>query len=178
MTADQDPILRRDGREISLLVVDEALSLTYVVRPGDERVTNPHVHRHTEAFYILEGELVFEVGAEGETVVVGAGGFVAAPPGVAHSFRTGPGRPARFVIVHAGDGGFASVMRGLRDGADVEWDIVPVPGDGGLPANRAIVSLPTELARTAPDRRCRRSEPRREPECPRARRGDRATQRS
>ena len=46
----QDPILRSDGREISLVVADANLSLTYAGRAAGERVTDPHVHRHTEAF--------------------------------------------------------------------------------------------------------------------------------
>lgn len=53
-----------------------------------------HVHRHTAAFYVLEGELASEVGAERETITIGAGGFVAVPPGVAHSYRTAGGRSA------------------------------------------------------------------------------------
>lgn len=137
----QEPILRRDSREISLLVADENLSLTYASRAAGERVTDPHVHRHTEAFYVLDGELTFEVGAERETITIGAGGFVAAPPGVAHSFRTA-GHPARWLIIHADDGGFAAFMRGIRDGVKVEWDIAPVPLDGGLPADHAPVSIP------------------------------------
>ena len=87
----REPILRSDSREISLLVADENLSLTYASRAAGERVTDPHVHQHTEAFYVLEGELTFEVGAERETITIGAGGFVATPPGVAHSFRTAGG---------------------------------------------------------------------------------------
>jgi len=31
-------------------------------------------------------------------------------------------------------------MRGLGDGIEVEWDIAPVPADGGLPADHAIIS--------------------------------------
>ena len=127
-------------REISLLVAHEGVSLTYARRAAGERVTEPHAHRHTEAFYVLEGELAFEVGAERETITVGAGGFVAVPPGVAHSFRTVGGVPARWLIVHARDGGFAAFMRGIRDGVEVEWDIAPVPPGGGLPAHHAIVS--------------------------------------
>ena len=99
-----------------------------------------HVHeRHTDAFYVLEGEVIFEIGADSETVTIGAGGFVAVPPGVAHSVRTGK-RPARWLTIHAPDGGFAAFMRGIRDGVETEWDIAPVPTDGGLPADRAIVS--------------------------------------
>jgi quercetin dioxygenase-like cupin family protein len=147
----QEPILRRDSREISLLVADENLSLTYAGRAAGERVTDPHVHQHTEAFYVLEGELAFEVGAENETITIGAGGFVAAPPGVAHSFGTAGGNPARWLIIHAGDSGFAAFMRGVRDGVKVKWDIAPVPLDGGLPADHAIVSRPCP-SRVLPER--------------------------
>jgi quercetin dioxygenase-like cupin family protein len=135
-----EPILRSDGREISLLVADDNVSLTYARRAAGERVTTPHMHEHTEAFYVLDGELAFEVGAERQTITIGAGGFLAAPPGVAHSFRTAGGCSARWLIIHARDGGFAAFMRGIRDGVKVEWDIAPVPADGGLPADTAIVA--------------------------------------
>jgi len=116
----QEPILRSDSREISLLVADETLSVTYASRAPGERVTDPHVHQHTEAFYILEGELIFEVGSERDAITVGAGGCVAAPPGVVHAFRTAGDHPARWLIIHASDGGFAAFMRGVRDGVKVE----------------------------------------------------------
>jgi quercetin dioxygenase-like cupin family protein len=138
-----DPIFRSESSEISLLVADENLSLTCASRAAGERVTDPHVHQHAEAFYVLEGELTFEVGAERETITLGAGGFVAAPPGIAHSYGTAGTRPARWLIIHAGDGGFAAFMRGIRDGVKVEWDIAPVPLDGGLPADHAIVRRPS-----------------------------------
>jgi len=50
----QEPILRLGCREISLLVANEDLSLTYAGRPAGERVTHPHVNQHTEVFYVLE----------------------------------------------------------------------------------------------------------------------------
>ena len=68
-----------------------------------------------------------------------SGGFVAVPPGVAHSFRNHSDRPARWLTIHAPDGGFAAFMRGVRDGVEVEWDISAVPADGGLPESEAIV---------------------------------------
>ena len=121
-------------------------------------MTDPHIHQHTEAFYVLEGELTFEVGAEHETITIGAGGFVAAPPGVAHSFRTAGSHPARWLIIHASDGGFAAFMRGIRDGVKVEWDIAPVPPtaasrrprDRQSPVTRAAFFLrgSTPLSRT------------------------------
>jgi quercetin dioxygenase-like cupin family protein len=133
-----EPILRRDSREISLLVANESLSLTYASRPAGERVTDAHIHRHAEAFYVLEGELTFEVGADRETITIGAGGFVAVPAGVAHAYGTAGSHPTRWLIIHAIDGGFAAFMRGIRDGVEVEWDIAPVPLDGGLPADPAV----------------------------------------
>lgn len=143
----QEPILRSDRREISLLVAAENLSLTYASQAAGEHVAGQHIHHlHADAFYVLEGELSFQIGAEREAVTIGAGGFVAAPPGVAHSVRTAGEQPARWLTIHARDGGFAAFMRGLRDGVQIDWDIAPVPADGGLPAERAIVSRPSPKA--------------------------------
>jgi len=128
------------GREISVLLANENLSLTYASRGAGERVTDPHVHQHTEAFYVLEGTLTFEVGAECESITLRAGGFVAVPPALAHSYGIAGDLPARWLIVHARDGGFAGFVRGLRDGARIAWDLAPVPTGGGLSAEHAIVS--------------------------------------
>jgi hypothetical protein len=81
-----------------------------------------------------------EIGPEAEAITVSAGGFVAAPPGVAHSFRVANSGPASWLTIHAPDGGFAAFMRGLRDGNQVEWDIAPVPANGGLPADEAVIN--------------------------------------
>ena len=139
----QEPILRSGEREISLLVAADHLSLTYASQAAHESVAGPHIHhQHTDAFYVLEGELTFQIGAEGETVTVGPGSFVAAPPGVAHSFRTSGPHHARWLTIHASDGGFAAFMRGIRDGIQTDWDIAQVPPDGGHPADHAVVSRP------------------------------------
>ena len=119
-----------------ILVESGSLSLTYATRPAGERVTDPHIHEHAEAFYVLAGELTFQVGAERETVTVGAGGFVAVPPGVAHSYGSAGDRAARWLVIHAPDGGFAAFMRGVR----IDWDIAAVPTDGGPDADRVIVN--------------------------------------
>ena len=133
------------------LVADENLSVTYASRAAGERVTGLHVHQHAEAFYVLEGELTFQVGAERETITIGAGGLVAAPPGLAHGYGTAGDRPARWLVIHAPDGGFAEFMRGIRDGVQIDWDIAPVPADGGLPADRAIISRPLSALRSRPE---------------------------
>ncbi len=103
-------------------------------------MTDRHLHQHAEAFYVLDGELTFQIGAERETITIDAGGFVALPAGLAHSYRTAGNQPARWLIIHAPDGGFAAFMRGIRDKAQINWDIAPVPTHGGLPAHYAIAS--------------------------------------
>jgi mannose-6-phosphate isomerase-like protein (cupin superfamily) len=136
-----ESLVRGAAREAGILIAREDLTVTHARYAAGERVAGPHIHhRHTDAFYVLEGELIFEIGREAVTIAVSAGGFVAAPPGLAHSFRVADDRPARWLTVHAPDGGFAAFMRGLRDGIQVEWDFAAVPADGGLPAASAIVS--------------------------------------
>jgi hypothetical protein len=49
--------------------------------------------------------LIIEVGRETETITVTAGGFLAAPPGLAHFLRVGSDRAARWLTIHAPDGG-------------------------------------------------------------------------
>ena len=94
---DGEAILRRETREISILVAREEVTITHARCSAGERLAGPHVHHeHTDG-------------------------------------------PARWLTIHARDGGFAAFMRGIRDGVEVEWDISAVPPDGGLPASDAIV---------------------------------------
>jgi quercetin dioxygenase-like cupin family protein len=107
-----EPILRCEKREISILVASEEVTITQAQYAAGEQVAAPHVHHeHTDAFYVLEGELTFEIGRDAKTITVSSGGFVAAPPQVAHSFRNDSDRPARWLTIHAHDGGFAAFMR-------------------------------------------------------------------
>jgi quercetin dioxygenase-like cupin family protein len=136
-----EPILRQPEREISILVARNDVTITHARYAAGQRVAGPHIHHeHTDAFYVLEGELTFEIGREAETIRACAGGLVAVPPGLAHSFRNESDRPARWLTIHAHDGGFAAFMRSTRDGGRVEWDIAPAPAHGGLPASEATVS--------------------------------------
>ncbi len=140
--AEAEPILRRPEGDISILVARDEISLIQGRCAPGEQIAGPHVHDgHTDAFYVLDGELTFEIGREREVIAVPAGGFVAVPPGVAHSLRNDGERDAHSLTIHAPDGGFAAFMRGRRDGVEVEWDISPVPADGGLSANEAVLSF-------------------------------------
>ena len=141
---EEEPILRSETRDIGILVAGDDLTITRARYAAGESVAGPHVHHeHTDAFYVLEGELTFEVGREREVITVSPGGFVAVPPGVVHSVRVAGNRPARWLTIHAQDGGFARFMRGVRDGVDVGWDIAAAPVGGGLRAGAATVTLPS-----------------------------------
>ena len=60
----------------------------------------PHVHtREEEGFFILEGEITFQIGDQ--TVVATAGMFANMPVGVAHSFKNESDHPARMVVTLA-----------------------------------------------------------------------------
>ena len=136
-----ETIVRREEREISILLGRDELTITHARYAAGQQIAGPHIHHeHTDAFYVLEGELTFETGREANAVRVGAGGFVAAPPQVAHSFRNDSDRPARWLTIHAHDGGFAAFMRGVRDRIEVGWDISAAPADGGLPASHTVVN--------------------------------------
>src|SRR5262245_16529165 len=56
-----------------------------------------HVHgREEEGFYVLEGEVTFQIG--GERLVATAGTFANLPVGTPHAFKNESGRPARMLI--------------------------------------------------------------------------------
>lgn len=95
---------------------------------------SPHFHEHhTDAFFLLDGELEFTLGRE--THLGRAGSAVVVPPGNVHAFTsTGRGR-ARFLNVHAPDSGFVDFLRARTRGEDGSFDSVDVdgpqePGDG------------------------------------------------
>ena len=129
--------------EGKFLVASDELTIIEAWSSSPGQVAGPHIHHdHTDAFYVLEGELTFEIGRERQTTIVGPGGFVAVPPNVAHAFSHDSDRPARWMTIHARDGGFARFMRGMAAGVEVDWDIAPVPTDGGPPASAVVISRP------------------------------------
>jgi quercetin dioxygenase-like cupin family protein len=88
-----------------------ALTLSvFELEPGFEGPP-PHTHDdRVDSFYVLEGEIDFHLA--GETATAGHGAYVAAPPGVVHTFtRPGPAG-ARLLNMHTPDAGFADFLRG------------------------------------------------------------------
>jgi quercetin dioxygenase-like cupin family protein len=136
---------RLDRRAVVLLVEREEISVTHSWYAAGERGPGPHVHReHTDAFYVLGGELTFGLGPAVEPVRVAAGGFVAVPANVVHSFANEGRADARFLNIHTPDKGFAAYLRALRDGEDASFDSFDPPAGGGRPASDALIVRPTE----------------------------------
>jgi quercetin dioxygenase-like cupin family protein len=134
-----EAITDRPTRELRFLCVHEWLTLSWFRYGAGERGADPHFHReHADCFYVLDGRITVRLGAAQERVVATAGSLVLIPPGVVHSFDNDGPDEARFLNVHAPDGGFA---RNLRTG-DSSWDSFEPPADGGRAASDAIVTLP------------------------------------
>jgi quercetin dioxygenase-like cupin family protein len=116
------------------------ISVNEVAVGPDFEGPGPHFHKeHVDAFYVLEGQLEFTNGTE--TLLAGAGTSVAIPPNIVHGFTNpGPGG-ARYLNIHAPDGGFIEYIRRLTsDGVRVDWDSYDVDEPYG-PAE-AIVAGP------------------------------------
>lgn len=135
-----ETIFDRPARTIRVLADREELALLWFrYEPGEEG-PEPHVHRqHTDAFYVLEGELEFRLGPELERVTGTAGALAAAPPNVVHTFRNAGAATAVFLNVHAPNTGFVDMLRARRDRRAVtEFDQFDPPADGGRPLSDAV----------------------------------------
>jgi quercetin dioxygenase-like cupin family protein len=105
----------------------ELCLIEYDVGP-DYTGATPHYHeRHTDAFYVLAGELEFTVGRE-TGLVAPAGSAVVAPPGVVHAFTNASGGRVRFLNVHAPDAGFTDYLRAALQRQPGSFDSVDVDG--------------------------------------------------
>jgi quercetin dioxygenase-like cupin family protein len=138
-----ETIFDRPERTIRILADRDELALTWFrYEPGQEG-PEPHVHRrHTDAFYVLEGELEFGLGPEVTRLNGAAGSLAAAPPNVVHTFRNGSERTVVFLNIHAPSMGFAEMLRAARDGRDEtaeEFDQFEPPADGGRPLSDAVL---------------------------------------
>jgi mannose-6-phosphate isomerase-like protein (cupin superfamily) len=88
-----------------------------------------HVHsREDERFYVLDGELVFEI--DGERATVGPGGSVWLRRGVVHRYQNFTDRDARLLIVTT-PGGFCDLF--------VEMSAGTPPG--GMPSPELLAGL-------------------------------------
>jgi quercetin dioxygenase-like cupin family protein len=114
---DEGEALVDDRRTLRIkAALPELCVFTFDARPGYVGPT-AHVHRgHVDAFYVLEGELEFEL--DGERVPAPAGTWVAAMPGVAHTFRNARDARVRFLNLHAPGMQFDEYLRRQQAGED------------------------------------------------------------
>jgi uncharacterized cupin superfamily protein len=77
-----------------------AFSLMERTLPPGGRKPPPHIHTNCEeAFYVLDGEVEFSLGA---TITIGRPDtFVLVPGGVAHTFGNAGTKEARLLVLHA-----------------------------------------------------------------------------
>ncbi len=143
---DGETISDSEARNVLILLDDPQLVMTWTRYEPGERGPDPHVHRkHSDGFYIVEGEIEFGLGPGGEHVVQApAGSVVIAPPNVVHTFANESDARAVYLNFHAPNGGFADFLRALRDDREFKWDSWDEPADGGRPVIDAVVCLPGE----------------------------------
>src|SRR5436309_5636575 len=143
-----ETITDRPERTLRILADREELTLTWFRYVPGEKGPDPHVHRrHTDAFYVLEGEVELGLGPEVQRVRGEAGMFAAAPPNVVHTFRNASDATTVFLNVHAPSMGFGDMLRARRDGRDEDaerFDQFDPPADGGRSLADAVDSGPGE----------------------------------
>ena len=99
-----------------------------------------HVHRrHTDLFYVLDGELTALLGPAGAPHVAPAGSLARIPPLVVHGFRNGSAAQLRYLNFHAPGEGFADYLRAVRDGRTLVYDQEDPPADGGRSPTEASI---------------------------------------
>jgi quercetin dioxygenase-like cupin family protein len=85
-------------RKVSGVETNGAFAMLEVELEGD----GPPLHIHNaedESFYVLEGEMVFQVGDR--RINVTAGSFIFVPRGTIHSFARNGHAPARFLVTYS-----------------------------------------------------------------------------
>jgi quercetin dioxygenase-like cupin family protein len=127
-------------RRVEILSDHDAVHATWSrFGPGRDGA-DLHVHRrHTDIFYVLDGELTVRLGRHDERVTVPAGRFAVVPPLVVHGFRNASDAELRYLNFHAPGMGFAGYMRALRDGRKLTYDQEDPPADGGRPIGEAAI---------------------------------------
>ena len=106
----------------------DAMSVTEITVPPHTAGPPLHKHDFDEAFYVLHGELVFQV--EEEITTKGAGDLSFAPRNVAHALANHSDAPARYVLVCTPAGFERHWARAEADAAGVEppsWALGPIP---------------------------------------------------
>jgi quercetin dioxygenase-like cupin family protein len=136
-----DTVVDRPEKTLRILAeLDDVIVTWFRYAPG-EKGPDAHVHHHhTDAFYVLDGEVEISLGPERQTVRATPGTFAAAPPDVVHTFRNASGSDAVFLNLHAPSSGFGEHIRGRNP----DFDQHDPPPDGGRPLADAVFTMPDD----------------------------------
>src|SRR5690349_18471771 len=131
-----DTVVDRPEKTLRILAeLDDVIVTWFRYGPGEEG-PEPHVHlHHTDAFYVLEGELELRLGPERQPVRATPGAFAGAPPELVHTFRNTSAEPATFLNIHAPSSGFGNEIRGRKN---PDFDQHEPPPGGGRPFADAV----------------------------------------
>jgi quercetin dioxygenase-like cupin family protein len=133
-------ITQKDERELRILCDHDLLNLTWTRYAAGQRGPDPHIHKlHADAFYVLDGEVTFDLGPEPKKVVAQAGTLFVVPAGVIHTFANEGPAEARFLNIHAPSGDFVKSLRGQG-----KSDTHDPPEDGGRSVSDAVIRGPGE----------------------------------
>ena len=111
-----DVLLRSEESDGVVSVVDNTVPANWA---------GPFLHKHDfdEAFYVLEGELTFQV--EDAVITKRAGELAFAPRGVAHTLANHSDAPARYVLVCT-PAGFERYFARMNENPP-EWALQEIP---------------------------------------------------
>jgi quercetin dioxygenase-like cupin family protein len=104
------------------------MSVTEITVPAHNPGPPLHTHDFDEAFYMLDGELIFQV--EDARATKGPGELSFAPRNVAHALANHSNVPARYVLVCTPAGFERHWARVAAEAAGVEppdWALQPIP---------------------------------------------------
>jgi quercetin dioxygenase-like cupin family protein len=112
-------LVDRSDLRVALLADEEHLGVCEVTSAPGRPSPPAHVHRrHSESFYVLEGEIAFTLGTR--ELVAGPGTWAHVPAGVPHTFALRGEVGARFLDLHAPSCGFGDFVRALHAAKDEE----------------------------------------------------------
>jgi quercetin dioxygenase-like cupin family protein len=115
--AGEGELLADERRELRILAARPELCVFLFDAAPDYVGPRAHLHReHVDAFYVLEGELTFEL--DGATHAAPAGTWVSAERGIVHTFRNAGASRVRFLNVHAPGMRFDEYVRRQAAGED------------------------------------------------------------
>jgi mannose-6-phosphate isomerase-like protein (cupin superfamily) len=136
-----ETVTDRPERTVRILCDHELVDVAWSRYEHGERGPDPHIHKHhADGFYVLSGELTFDLGPAPTRIKAPAGSLVLIPQDVIHSFRNESGGQTTYLNIHAPSCGFAGSLRGNPEGFDTH----DPPEDGGRPASDAVVYGPGE----------------------------------